>query len=74
MSKTVERYQNPSVGDSINLRLLTYNNNNLSDLSQIEKVEIYFLDPELVSAENPDGLRLVDSYDGSVITQEDTGT
>ena len=74
MSKTVERYQNPSVGDDINLRLLTYNNNNLSDLNQIEKVEIYFLDPELVSAENPDGLRLVDSYDGSVITQEDTGT
>lgn len=74
MATTKERYQNPTVGDDIKLRLLTYNSNNLSDLYEIEKVEIYFLDPALVSPENTEGLRLVDSFDGSNITQEDTGT
>lgn len=74
MAATKERYQNPAIGDDINLRLLTYNSNNLSDLDDIEKVEIFFLDPDLVSADNPEGLRLVDSFDGSVITNEDVGT
>ena len=64
MSKTVERYQNPSVGDSIKLRLFTYNSNNLADLLSISKVDIYYLDRELVSDTNPDGRRLVESFDG----------
>lgn len=74
MAATKERYQNPAVGDDINLRLLTYNSNNLSDLYDIEKVEIYFLDPDLASVDNPEGLRLVDSFDGSSVTHEDVGT
>lgn len=74
MTKTVERYQNPAVGDTIKLRLLTYNSNNLSDLYEIEKIEIYFLDPDYVSEENPEGIRLVDRFEGNVVTQEDTGT
>jgi hypothetical protein len=71
---TKERYQNPAVGDNINLRLLTYNSNNLSDLHSIDSVEIYYLDSSLMSAENPDGMRLVDSFSGAAVTQEDTGT
>lgn len=74
MASTRERYQNPSVNDNINLRLLTYNNNNLSDLHEIQKVEIYFLDPAERSEANPDGMRLIDSYEGSAVVQEDTGT
>jgi hypothetical protein len=74
VAATKERYQNPAVGDDINLRLLTYNSNNLSDLYDIEKVEIYFLDPDLASVDNPEGLRLVDSFDGSSVTHEDVGT
>lgn len=74
MGAIKERYQNPAIGDEIRLRLLTYNSNNLSDLYSIQNVEIYFLDSSLVSGDNPDGLRLVDSFDGSVVTQEDTGT
>lgn len=74
MAATKERYQNPAIGDDINLRLLMYNSNNLSDLHDIEKVEIYFLDQDLVSAENPDGLRLVDSFSGASIEHEDVGT
>lgn len=74
MAANKERYQNPAVGDNIKLRLLTYNSNNFSDLSEIEKVEIYFLDPEFVSAENPDGVRIVDSFSGEAVTHENVGT
>lgn len=69
-----ERYQNPAVGDTVKLRLFTYNSNNLADLSSIEKVDIYYLDRAEASASNPDGRRLVESFDGSVVTNEDTGT
>jgi hypothetical protein len=69
-----ERYQNPAVGDTVNLRLFTYNSNNLADLTEIETVEIYFLDPSNTSDSNPDGRRLVESFDGSTVTVSDTGT
>jgi len=74
VSATKERYQNPVVGDDIRLRLLTYNSNNLSDLYEIEKVEIFRLDEQLASENNPDGLYLVDTFQGSSVVQEDTGT
>jgi hypothetical protein len=69
-----ERYQNPAIGDSINLRLFSYNSNNLADFSSISKVDIYFLDRTNISDTNPDGRRLVESYTGSAVTTEDTGT
>jgi len=69
-----ERYQNPAIGDSVKLRLFTYNSNNLADLSSICKVDIYYFDRYSISAENPDGRRLVESFDGSAVTVEDTGT
>lgn len=71
---TKQRYQNPAVGDDIELRLFTYNSNNLADLSAIDTVDIYVLDPTFVTAENPDGRRLVESFDGAEVTAEDTGT
>lgn len=74
MAATKERYQNPTVGDTVTLRLFTYNSNNLADVNAIEKVELFFLDPENKSAENPDGRRLVESFDGASVTAEDTGT
>ena len=40
MSKTCERYQNPNIDDTVNLRLITMNGANLSDVNEIEKVEI----------------------------------
>lgn len=39
-----ERYQNPVLGDTINLRLVSINSNNFSNLSSIDKVEIYHID------------------------------
>lgn len=71
---TKERFQNPVVGDTINLRLFSYNSNNLADFSSIVQVDIYYLDSAEVSDNNPDGRRLVQSFDGSAVTLEDVGT
>lgn len=68
-----ERYQNPAVGDEINLRLFAYNSNNFANFQSVEAVDLYFLDPTEISEENPDGRRLVESFDGSAVTLEDTG-
>jgi len=71
---TKERYQNPAVNDTVNLRLFAYNSNNLADFDEIEKVDIYYLDREEISETNPEGRRLVESFVGSAVTLEDTGT
>ena len=42
-------------------------------MQSISKVEIFTLDPTEISAENPDGVRLVETIDGSNVIQEATG-
>jgi hypothetical protein len=68
-----ERQQNPVVGDQVVLRLLSYNSNNRADLDTIDKIEIYFLDPALRSASNPDGRRLVETIASEDISHDDLG-
>lgn len=63
-----ERFQNPSCGDTVNLRLFTYNSNNRRDVQSIDKVDIYAED-----ATSTTGWRLVESFDGTEVTQEATG-
>ena len=70
---TKERYQNPVVGDQINLRMFAYNSNNFADFADVEQVEIYYMDPEEITADNPEGRRLVETFDGAAVTVEDTG-
>jgi len=70
---TKERYQNPTCGDSVNLRLFTYNSNNRRDVQSIEKVEIYTYDDTFRSADNPQGMRLVQTVLGTDVVQEATG-
>ena len=70
---TKERYQNPSCGDLVNLRLFTYNSNNRRNVQSIEKVDIYTYDNTFRSADNPQGLRLVQSVPGTDVVQEATG-
>jgi hypothetical protein len=68
MSKTVERYQNPTCGDTINLRLFTYNSNNRSNVKSITQVDIYVQDEN-----SSTGYRLVETIPGYNVVQEDTG-
>lgn len=70
---TKERYQNPVVGDKVNLKLFTYNSNSRVDISEAEKVEIYFLDTQEVSSTNVDGRRLVETFDSNDIIRSNTG-
>jgi hypothetical protein len=67
-----QRYQNPAVGDQIELRMLTFNSNNLADVT-VEQVDVYYLDPQAKTADNPDGRRLLDTISGDAVTAEDTG-
>ena len=69
-----ERLQNPVCNDTIKLRLFSYNSNNRADLKSIEKIDIYFLDLNEVTALNPDGRRLVQTVNSEDITQDDTGS
>lgn len=68
-----ERGQNPVIGDQIKLRLFVFNSNNAADFESIQTVEIYYLDRQAITDENPDGRRLVESFDGSGVTTVDTG-
>lgn len=70
---TKERYQNPVIGDDLNLRMYTYNSNVRQDVSAIQKVEIYFLDPQEKSATNPDGRILVEELTSDDVTVVDDG-
>lgn len=71
---TIERNQNPTVGDTINLRLVTFNSNQLSNVLSVDQVEIYRLDPTLCSDTNPDGRYLVTTILGNNVTNESTGS
>lgn len=66
-----ERLDNPVVGDNINLRFYAFNSNVPANVEDIQKVEIWFLDPNNVSETNLDGRTLVETI--TSITQDDTG-
>jgi hypothetical protein len=68
-----ERYQNPSCGDEITLRLFTYQSNNRSNVQSITEIKIYVIDDTLRTSENPEGLRLIETIDGSNVVEEETG-
>lgn len=68
-----ERYQNPVCGDDLNLRLFTYNSNNRRNVSSIVEVKIYTIDETLKTAENPEGIKLVETISGSQVVLAETG-
>jgi len=68
-----ERTQNPTCGDTINLRLFTYNSNNKRDVQSISDVKIYFIDESLRTTHNPEGLHLMQTIDGTEIIKDGTG-
>lgn len=68
---TKERFQNPAIGDTVNLRIFAFNANAPKDFQSIERVEIYYLDPTEVSETNTDGRILFDTI--TTITKDKTG-
>jgi hypothetical protein len=70
---TKERYQNPVIGDSVRLKLFSFRSNNRTNFNAVDKVEIYFLDPEEITEENPEGRRLVETLTGASIVNVETG-
>ncbi|RDJ35451.1 MAG: hypothetical protein DWQ19_11590 [Crenarchaeota archaeon] len=68
-----ERFSNPVVGDNVTLRLLSYNSNNRASFDSIDKIDIYFLDPDEKTDLNPDGRRLVETIATADITEDEVG-
>lgn len=61
-----ERYQNPTCGDTLNLRMFTYNSNNKKDIESIESIDIYVYD------DHGQG-RLIQTIEGSEVSKTNTG-
>lgn len=70
---TKERYQNPVINDEIKLRLMAYNANSKTNFTSIEKIDLYFFDPEEKTEQNPDGLRLVRTIPGGDVVNAEVG-
>jgi hypothetical protein len=68
-----ERFQNPVVGDTLTLRLFSYNGNAATDFTSVSQVQIYYLDDNQRTAENPDGRALVATIPSGSISHDDTG-
>lgn len=68
-----ERFQNPAVGDQINLRLFSFNANAPKDFESVNKVEIYFLDPNAITDTNKNGKTLVTTVSAASVVQDRTG-
>jgi len=47
--------------------------NNRSNVQSIQEVKIYIIDDSVRNSENPEGLRLVQTIDGSLVVEEETG-
>lgn len=67
---TRERFQNPVVGDEVNLRLFAYNSNNKRDFYEVDSVKIYFIDP---NSEPPNQKILIQEVSGTSVVHTDTG-
>lgn len=66
---TKERNQNPVIGDTLNLRLFTYNSNHRQNVVSVDKVEIYHIDSTCVTEDNPEGRRLVKTIESSDVEE-----
>jgi hypothetical protein len=64
-----ERFQNPAISDTVNLRFFTYNSNNRKNVYEVQKVEIWYLDPDEITETNLDGRRLVETITNITLTE-----
>jgi hypothetical protein len=68
-----ERYQSLTLGDDVNLDFYSYQNNSLINVSEIQKIEVYFLDPNNITSSNIDGRSIKKIIPSTDITQINTG-
>jgi len=73
MPVTKTRFQNPVIGDIVQLKLFIFNSNLPAEVESIEEVEIFFLDPEAVTDANPTGKTLIQTIPGAEVTNPATG-
>jgi len=66
-----ERFQNPNCGDTVRLRLFSFNSSDKRNVFLIEKIEILRI--EEATEENPSGEILIETINGSNIENPTTG-
>ena len=69
-----ERLQNPNCGDTIKLRLFSYNSNNRANLTSVNSINIYLLDANQMTSSNPDGRMLIQTINSEDVILESTGS
>lgn len=70
---TKERYQNPVVGDKINLRLFVYNSNNFANVKTINYINIYKVDSPNSDISNLIENTCTEQISGQDVIKESTG-
>ena len=73
MAALKDRYQNPTIGDTVRLKFFVLNSNMTAEVNAINVVRIYFLDPAAVTIVNPQGRVLVQTIPGASIINPQQG-
>lgn len=73
MAALKDRYQNPTIGDTIKLNFFVLNSNMTAEVEAINEVNIYYLDPAAVTIPNPNGQVLIQTIPSSSITNPQQG-
>jgi hypothetical protein len=68
-----ERFGNPVIGEEVTLRLFVFNANQMANLREVEKIDIYKLGDAPVTSDNPDGRRFITTISSDDITLDATG-
>lgn len=73
MAALKERYQNPTIGDTVHLNFFVMNSNMTAEVTAINAIRIYYLDPDAVSCTNPAGMALVQTIPGASVVNPEQG-
>jgi len=68
-----DRYQNPTIGDTVKLQLFSWNSNTFTNVDTISKIDIFFLDPGVATPANPLGKVLVQTIPGASVVNPSEG-
>ena len=73
MAALKDRYQNPTIGDTVRLKFFVLNSNMTAQVEAINAVRIYYLDPTAVTIVNPQGRVLVQTIPGASVVNPQQG-